>query len=207
MRLVIFGPPAVGKGTHAARVSATYGIPHLSTGDMLRAAIAQGSRVGARAKAIMAKGRLVPDPIVLEIVSARTAEADCAQGFILDGFPRTLRQAKAFDRVLRSRKLVLDHVIAIEADEAVLVQRVINRANEARAAGKPVRPDDDPEVFRKRLKVYRAETAPVLPYYRRKGKIRMIDGMKSVDDVAAQIDAALTASPPRKFWLWRWLGC
>ncbi len=207
MRLVIFGPPAVGKGTHAARVSATYGIPHLSTGDMLRAAIAQGSRVGARAKAIMAKGRLVPDPIVLEIVSARTAEADCAQGFILDGFPRTLRQAKAFDRVLRSRKLVLDHVIAIEADEAVLVQRVINRANEARAAGKPVRPDDDPEVFRKRLKVYRAETAPVLPYYRRKGKIRMIDGMKSVDDVAAQIDAALTASPPGKFWLWRWLGC
>ena len=207
MRLVIFGPPAVGKGTHAARVSATCGIPHLSTGDMLRAAIAQGSRVGARAKAIMAKGRLVPDPIVLEIVSARTAEADCAQGFILDGFPRTLRQAKAFDRVLRSRKLVLDHVIAIEADEAVLVQRVINRANEARAAGKPVRPDDDPEVFRKRLKVYRAETAPVLPYYRRKGKIRMIDGMKSVDDVAVQIDAALTASPPRKFWLWRWLGC
>ena len=206
MRLVIFGPPAVGKGTHAARVSATYGIPHLSTGDMLRAAIEQGSRVGVRAKAIMAKGRLVPDPIVLEIVSARTAQEDCAQGFILDGFPRTLRQAKAFDRVLRSRKLVLDHVIAIEADEAVLVQRVIKRANEARAAGKPVRPDDDPEVFRKRLKVYRAETAPVLPYYRRRGKIRTIDGMKSVDEVAAQIDAALTAPPPRKFWLWRWLG-
>lgn len=205
MRLVIFGPPAVGKGTHAARISDTYGIPHLSTGEMLRAAIAQGSRVGQRAKAIMAKGGLVPDAIVVKIVSERTMQPDCGTGFILDGFPRTLRQARAFDRVLRSRKLALDHVIALEAEEAALVQRVVNRANEARAAGKPVRPDDDPDVFRKRLKVYRAETAPVLPHYQRQGKIRTIDGMKSVDEVAAAIDAAIKAPPtPRKGWL-RWL--
>lgn len=206
MRLVIFGPPAVGKGTQAARISETHAIPHLSTGDMLRTAIAQGSRVGKRAQSIMEKGGLVPDSIVVKIVSARISEADCVRGFILDGFPRTLGQAKSFDRVLKSRKLVLDHVVVLEADEAALIERVANRANEARAAGKPVRPDDDPEVFKQRLKVYRAETAPVLPYYERQGKIRTVNAMQPVEDVAADIEAALSAPPPRKFWLWRLLG-
>lgn len=203
MRLVLFGPPAVGKGTQASRLSSTHGVPHLSTGEMLRAAIAQGSRIGKKAKAIMDKGGLVPDSVVVKIVSERTTEADCAAGFILDGFPRTVGQAKAFDRVLKGRRLALDHVIVIEADEAALIQRVENRANEAREAGKPVRSDDDPEVFKKRLKTYKAETAPVLPYYARQGKVRKVDGMKPIDEVTAQIEAALSAPPPRKSWLWR----
>lgn len=205
MRLVLFGPPAVGKGTQASRLSAAHGIPHLSTGEMLRAAIAQGSRVGKKAKSIMDKGGLVPDNVVVKIVSARTTEADCASGFILDDFPRTVGQAKAFDRVLKSRKLALDHVIVIEADEGALIRRVENRANEARAKGQPVRSDDDPEVFKKRLKTYQAETAPVLPYYARQGKVRKIDGMKPIDEVTAQIEAALAAPPPRKNWIWRLL--
>jgi adenylate kinase len=197
--LIIFGPPAVGKGTQAARLSSAHAIPHLSTGEMLRAAIAQGSRIGKRAKAIMDKGGLVPDDVVVKIVDARTLEADCASGFILDGFPRTLRQAKAFDRILKRRKLGLDAVIVIEADEAALIKRVENRANEARAQGKPVRSDDDPEVFKQRLKTYHAETAPVLPYYRRQKKIRTIDGMQPIDDVTAQIERAL-AEPPKRSW-------
>ena len=206
MRLVIFGPPAVGKGTQAQRLSTAHAILHLSTGDMLRAAIAQGSRIGKRAKAIMDKGGLVPDDIVVKIVEARTAEADCQTGFILDGFPRTLRQAKAFDRVLKARKLALDMVIVIEADEAALIQRVENRANEARANGKPVRADDDPEVFKKRLKTYKAETAPVLPYYRRQGKIRTIDGMKPIDEVSALIERALKEPPRSPSWFQRWFA-
>ena len=204
MKLIIFGPPAVGKGTQAARVSATHAIPHLSTGEMLRAAIAQGSRIGKRAKAIMDRGGLVPDGIVVSIVDARIAEADCENGFILDGFPRTLRQAKSFDRILKRRKLTLDAVIVIEADEAALIKRVENRAKEARESGKPVRSDDDPEIFKQRLKTYRSETAPVLPYYRKQGKIRAIDGMKPIDDVTAQIESALT-SPPRKRSWFQWL--
>lgn len=206
MRLVIFGPPAVGKGTQAARLSAAHTIPHLSTGEMLRAAIAQGSRIGKRAKAIMDKGGLVPDRIVVKIVEARTAEADCEGGFILDGFPRTLQQAKAFDRVLKARKLALDAVIVIEADEAQLIKRVENRANEARAAGKPVRSDDDPEVFKERLKTYHAQTAPVLPYYRRQNKIRTVDGMQPIDEVTAQIERALQGPPPRRSWFQRLFG-
>lgn len=193
----------MGKGTQATRLSAKHSIPHLSTGDMLRAAIAKGTRVGQQAKSIMDKGGLVPDKLVVKIVSDRTAENDCSQGFILDGFPRTLGQAKSFDRVLKSRKLALDHVIVIEANEAALIARVEHRANEARAAGKPVRADDDPEVFKNRLSVYRAETAPVLPFYRRQGKTRMINGLMPVDDVTRQIEAALAAPPKRRSWLWR----
>jgi len=205
MRLVSFGPPAVGKGTQATRVSDKPSIPHLSTGEMLRAAIAKGTRVGQQAKSNMDKGGLVPDKIVVKIVSDRTAETDCSNGFILDGFPRTLGQAKSFDRVLKSRKLALDHVIVIEANEAALIQRVENRANEARAAGKPVRADDDPEVFKNRLAIYKAETAPVFPYYRRQGKNRMIKGLMPVDDVTRQIEAALAAPRKRRSWLWRLL--
>ena len=177
-----------------------HSVAHLSTGDMLRAAIAQGTDVGKRAKAIMDKGELVPDEVVVGIIGDRIKEPDCKQGFILDGFPRTVNQATALDTLLKGRKLEVDVVIVVEVDEAALVKRVENRASEARAAGQPVRADDDPETFKKRLGVYRAETAPVLPYYEAQGKIRRVDGMTSIDKVSGQIDAVLRAAKPRKSW-------
>ncbi|MBI1210086.1 MAG: adenylate kinase [Alphaproteobacteria bacterium] len=200
MILILFGPPAAGKGTQAARLKEAHKVAHLSTGDMLRAAIAQGTEVGKRAKAIMDKGELVPDDIVVGIIGDRIKEPDCRNGFILDGFPRTVNQARALDDLLKGRKLAVDVVVVIEVDEAALIKRVENRANEARAKGQPVRPDDDPETFKKRLAVYRAETAPVLPYYDAQGKTRRVDGMKSIDEVTAQIEAVLKAVKPRKGW-------
>jgi len=200
MILILFGPPAAGKGTQAARLKERHKVAHLSTGDMLRAAIAQGTEVGKRAKAIMDKGDLVPDEVVVGIIGDRIKEPDCAQGFILDGFPRTVNQAKALDTMLTGRKLGVDIVIVIEVDEAALIKRVENRANEAKAKGQPVRADDDPETFKKRLGVYKAETAPVLPYYEAQGKVRKVDGMKSIDEVSAQIDGVLKAVKPRKSW-------
>src|SRR5260221_4250025 len=178
MILILFGPPAAGKGTQAARLKAKHAIAHLSTGDMLRAAIAQGTEVGKRAKAIMDKGDLVPDEVVVGIIGDRISQDDCKKGFVLDGFPRTVNQAKALDALLKERKLGVDVVIVIEVDEAALIKRVETRANEARAKSEPVRPDDDPETFKKRLAVYKAETAPVLPYYDAQGKIKRVDGMK-----------------------------
>jgi adenylate kinase len=200
MILILFGPPAAGKGTQAARLKATHQIAHLSTGDMLRAAIAQGTEVGKRAKAIMDKGDLVPDDVVVGIIGDRIEEPDCKNGFILDGFPRTVNQAKALDTLLKGRQLGVDVVIVIEVDEAALVKRVENRANEARKRGEPVRPDDDPETFKKRLAVYRAETAPVLPYYDAQGKTKRVDGMQSIDEVTAQIEVLIKSKKPRKGW-------
>ena len=200
MILILFGPPAAGKGTQAARLKAKHQIAHLSTGDMLRAAIAQGTDVGKRAKAIMDKGDLVPDEVVIGIIGDRIKEPDCKNGFILDGFPRTVNQAKALDDLLKGRKLEVGVVIVIEVDEAALIKRVENRANEARAKGQPVRDDDDPETFKKRLAVYKAETAPVLPYYDQQGKTKRVDGMKSIDEVTAQIEAVVKAANPRKGW-------
>ena len=200
MILILFGPPAAGKGTQAARLRERHRVAHLSTGDMLRAAIAQGTDVGKRAKAIMDKGDLVPDEVVVGIIGDRIKEPDCKQGFILDGFPRTVNQATALDTLLKGRKLAVDVVIVIEVDEAALIKRVENRAGEARAKGQPVRADDDPETFKKRLGVYRAETAPVLPYFEAQGKIRRVDGMKSIDEVTGQIEAVLKAAKPRKSW-------
>ena len=198
MILILFGPPAAGKGTQAARLKTKHGIGHLSTGDMLRAAIAQGTDIGKRAKAIMDKGDLVPDEIVVGIIAERITQADCKAGFVLDGFPRTVNQAKSLDDMLKSRKLAVDIVVVIEVDEAALVKRVETRANEARAKGNPVRADDDPETFKKRLAVYRAETAPVLPYYDAQAKTKRVDGMKPIDDVTAQIEALVKAVKPRK---------
>jgi adenylate kinase len=200
MIVILFGPPAAGKGTQAARLKAKHGIGHLSTGDMLRAAIAQGTEVGKRAKAIMDKGDLVPDEVVVGIIGDRIKQDDCKKGFVLDGFPRTVNQAKALDALLKERKLGVDVVIVIEVDEAALIKRVETRANEARVKGEPVRPDDDPETFKKRLGVYKAETAPVLPYYEAQGKIKRVDGMKPIDDVTAQIEALLKGAKPRKGW-------
>jgi adenylate kinase len=191
MILILFGPPAAGKGTQAARIKDKYGLAHLSTGDMLRAAIAAGTEVGKRAKAIMDSGKLVPDEVVIGIIADRIGMDDCQKGFILDGFPRTVAQAEALDTLLGGRKLAVDVVLEIKVDEAALVKRVENRAAEARKAGQPVRPDDDPETFKKRLKVYAAETAPVLPYYLAQKKVRQIDGMQGMDAVTAQIDAVL----------------
>jgi len=205
MIVVLFGPPAAGKGTQAKRIHETYGIAHLSTGDMLRAAIAQGTEVGKKAKAIMDKGLLVPDEIVVGIIAERIVAPDCAKGFVLDGFPRTVNQAKALDEMLKGKALAVDHVIVMEVNEAELIKRVENRAEEARRKGEPVRADDDPETFKKRLAVYKAETAPILPYYEAQGKIRRVDGMKSIDEVTAQIDAVLGGGKQGKSWLGKWL--
>jgi len=202
MIVVLFGPPASGKGTQATRIKTKWNIAHLSTGDMLRAAIAQGTEIGTKAKEIMDAGKLVPDEIVVGIIGERIAQEDCRNGFVLDGFPRTVGQAEALDRMLKARKLDVDHVVVMVVDEAELIKRVENRAAEARKKGEPVRPDDDPETFKKRLGVYKAETAPVLPYYDKQKKIRRVDGMKPVDDVTAQIDAILSAPKPWKWWFW-----
>jgi adenylate kinase len=191
MIVVLFGPPAAGKGTQAKRIHEKYGIAHLSTGDMLRAAIAQGTEIGKKAKAIMDKGGLVPDEIVVGIIAERIVAPDCAKGFVLDGFPRTVNQAKALDDMLKGKKLGVDHVVVMEVNEAELIKRVENRADEARKKGEPVRSDDDPETFKKRLGVYKAETAPILPYYKDQAKVRPVNGMKSIDEVTAQIDAVL----------------
>ncbi|MBL8780451.1 MAG: adenylate kinase [Alphaproteobacteria bacterium] len=205
MIVVLFGPPAAGKGTQAKRIHEKYEIAHLSTGDMLRAAIAQGTEVGKKAKAIMDKGLLVPDEIVVGIIAERIVAPDCAKGFVLDGFPRTVNQAKALDEMLKGKALAVDHVIVMEVNEAELIKRVENRAEEARRKGEPVRADDDPETFKKRLAVYKAETAPILPYYEAQGKIRRVDGMKSIDEVTAQIDAVLGGGKQGKSWLGKWL--
>jgi adenylate kinase len=205
MIIVLFGPPAAGKGTQAKRIHEKYGIAHLSTGDMLRGAIAAGTEVGMKAKAIMDKGLLVPDEIVLGIISDRIAAPDCEKGFVLDGFPRTVNQAKALDDMLTGKKRAVDVVIVMEVDEAALIKRVENRAAEAKAKGEPVRSDDDPETFKKRLAVYRAETAPILPYYAKQGKIARVDGMKSIAEVSAQIDSVLGGGKSGKSWLPKWL--
>jgi adenylate kinase len=192
MIVVLFGPPAAGKGTQAKRIHEKYGVAHLSTGDMLRATIAAGTEVGKKAKAIVDGGKLVPDDVVVRIIADRIDHKDCAKGFVLDGFPRTVAQAEALDAMLIGKKLAVGHVILMEVDQSALVRRVENRAAEARIKGEPVRPDDDPETFKKRLGVYTEQTAPILPYYESQGKVRRIDGMRSIEAVAAQIDAVLS---------------
>lgn len=198
MIVVLFGPPAAGKGTQAKRIREKYGIAHLSTGDMLRAAIAAGTEVGKKAKAIVDSGKLVPDEIVVGIIADRIGEPDCKSGFVLDGFPRTVNQAKALDAMLDGKRLAVDHVVLMEVSDAELVKRVENRASEAQKAGEPVRPDDDPETFKKRLGVYNAQTAPILPYYDAQAKISRVNGMQSIDGVTAQIDAVLGRGKLRK---------
>ncbi len=165
MRLIFLGPPGAGKGTQAARIVAKHGIPQLSTGDMLRAAVAAQTPVGIKAKAVMDAGGLVSDEIVIGIVADRIEEPDCKKGFILDGVPRTLAQAEALDTMLASKHLELDTVLELKVDQSKLVDRIVKRAEEAKAAGQPVRKDDDPEVFKTRLEAYNRDTAVVSPYY------------------------------------------
>jgi adenylate kinase len=192
MRLIFLGPPGAGKGTQAARIVAKHGIPQLSTGDMLRAAVAAGTPIGQKAKAVMDAGGLVSDEIVIGIVADRIEEQDAKKGFILDGFPRTLAQAEALDRMLESKGLKLDAVLELKVDQDKLVDRIVRRAEEARAAGQPVRKDDDPEVFKTRLEAYNRDTAVVSPYYAKRGQLTAIDGMQPIDTVSEAIATALT---------------
>ncbi|MFA6966761.1 adenylate kinase [Bosea sp. (in: a-proteobacteria)] len=191
MRIIFLGPPGAGKGTQAARIVAKHGIPQLSTGDMLRAAVAAETPIGVKAKAVMDAGGLVSDEIVIGIVADRIDEPDAKKGFILDGFPRTLAQAEALDAMLASKHLELDTVLELKVDQTKLVDRIVKRAEEARAAGQPVRKDDDPEVFKTRLEAYNRDTAVVSPYYAARGQVIEIDGMKTVDEVTAAIEKAL----------------
>jgi adenylate kinase len=196
MRLILLGPPGAGKGTQAVRIVERFGIPQLSTGDMLRAAVAAGSPVGLQAKAIMDRGELVSDDVVVGIIADRLEEPDARQGFILDGFPRTVAQAEAFDAMLAGRGLKLDRVIEFKVDENALVERIVKRARETEARGEPVRKDDNPEVFKTRLQAYRAQTAPLSAYYEGRGMLTPIDGMQPVDDVTQELFRAIAGRTP-----------
>lgn len=198
MRLILLGPPGAGKGTQAQRLVETHGIPQLSTGDMLRAAVKAGTDVGKRAKAVMDAGELVSDAIVNAIVAERIDEPDCAKGFILDGYPRTLVQADAVAKLLAERGLDLDVVIEFVVDDKAMVDRIINRAEQAKAAGQPVRKDDNAEVFDERLREYYKKTAPLIGYYYAKGKLKGVDGMADIESVTQQIEALLAKTARKK---------
>lgn len=191
MRLILLGPPGAGKGTQAARLVAERGIPQLSTGDMLRSAVAAGTPIGIKAKAVMDAGELVSDEIVNGIVSERIDEADCANGFILDGYPRTLAQADTVEAMLADKGMSLDCVIELQVDDKALVGRIVKRAEDAIAAGQTPRKDDNAEVFDERLREYYKKTAPLVGYYHAKGKLEGVDGMNSIDEVSAAIGAVL----------------
>ena len=195
MRLIFLGPPGAGKGTQAKRLTDKYGIPQLSTGDMLRAAVNDGSEIGKRAKEVMDAGGLVSDDIVNQIVSERIEQPDCEKGFILDGYPRTVPQAKVLGENLREKNLVLDAVIELKVDEEALVRRLENRVAETVAAGGTVRSDDNPESFRKRLSEYREKTAPLSRHYEEQGELVVLDGMAHVDQVTQAIEAVLEKAP------------
>ena len=213
MNVILLGPPGSGKGTQAKRIEQSRGICHLATGDMLRAATACGSELGMRVKGIMDSGQLVPDGIIIEMIAARIGEPDCGNGFVLDGFPRTVPQAEALDVMLAERGLGLDHVILIEVDETALIDRLAGRFTCARCGAsyherynRPRhdgvcdkcgsrefvhRPDDRPEAVAARFEVYRRQTEPILPYYRAREILRVVDGTAGIDDVTRRIEAIL----------------
>jgi adenylate kinase len=195
MRLILLGPPGAGKGTQAQILVERHGIPQLSTGDMLRAAVKAQTEVGKRAKAVMDAGELVSDAIVNAIVAERIDQPDCAKGFILDGYPRTLAQADAVQEMLASRGLKLDAVIELVVDDKALVGRIVKRARDAEAAGQPVRKDDNPEIFEERLREYYKKTAPLTGYYHAKGMLVGVDGMAPVEQVTAAIDDIVARKP------------
>jgi adenylate kinase len=194
MRLILLGPPGAGKGTQAQRLVQKHGIVQLSTGDMLRAAIAANTPVGLKAKDIMARGELVPDEVVVGIISDRMDQPDAKNGFVLDGFPRTVAQAEALDRLLKEKNLKLDGVIELRVDEGQLLSRIERRIAEMKARGEAVRADDNAEALKIRLDAYRAQTAPLIAYYGQKGALKTVDGMASIDEVTGAIDAVLTES-------------
>ena len=187
MRIVLFGPPGAGKGTQASRIGEKLDIPHLSTGEMLRAAVRSGTDIGKTADAVMERGELVPDELIVAVVIERIAQPDATHGFVLDGFPRTIAQAEAFDDLLHAAQLTLDHAIELKIDEKILLDRILNRAREAHQAGAIARGDDNREALEVRLGVYNQQTAPLIEYYRSKSILRTIDGLQVVDDVQADI--------------------
>lgn len=191
MKLILLGPPGAGKGTQSQLISEKCGIPQLSTGDMLRAAVKAATPVGLKAKEIMAAGGLVHDSIVIAIIAERIAEPDCARGFILDGFPRTLPQAAALDQLLKSKDLALDSVIELKVDDAILTSRIEKRAQETLAAGGTVRADDNADALKIRLMAYYRETAPLTGYYFAHGLLKTVDGMAPIAEVTRQIDGVL----------------
>ena len=191
MKLILLGPPGAGKGTQAQVLAEKHGLVQLSTGDMLRAAVKAGSEIGKKAEAIMKSGGLVSDEIVIGIIADRIEQPDCSKGFILDGFPRTLKQADALGSLLASKNKELDAVIEIKVDDTILVSRIENRARETLAAGGTVRADDNAEALKTRLMAYYRETAPLIGYYYAYRKLQTIDGMAPVAEVSAQIEAVL----------------
>jgi adenylate kinase len=215
MNLILLGPPGAGKGTQAKRLAQTHGLVQLATGDMVRAAIASGSEVGRRVKAIYDAGQLVPDDIIIQMIADRIGQPDCARGFILDGFPRTVPQAEALDAMLAERGQALDHVILLEVDEAALVDRIAGRftcqgcgASYHERYRRPRvegacdvcggtdlvhRADDRPEAVKTRFEVYRRQTEPILPYYRARGILRTVNGMADIDEVTRQIEKILAS--------------
>ena len=193
MRLILLGPPGSGKGTQAHRLVHRYGIVQLSTGEMLRAAVAAQTPVGLKAKDVMASGGLVPDEIVIGIISDRLDQPDASKGFILDGFPRTVPQAQALDELLKKKHMRLDAVVELRVNESALLQRVESRVAEMRARGEEVRIDDTPEVLTKRLASYRALTEPLIHYYSERRKLLTVDGMMTIEHVTREINRILTA--------------
>ena len=193
MRLILLGPPGSGKGTQAQRLVHRYGIVQLSTGEMLRAAVAAQTPVGLKAKDVMASGGLVPDDVVIGIISDRIDQPDAANGFILDGFPRTVPQAEALDELLKKKHLKLDAVIELRVNESALLERVETRVAQMRERGEEVRVDDTPEVLTKRLASYRALTEPLIHYYSERRKLLTVDGMMTIESVTREIDRILAA--------------
>jgi adenylate kinase len=198
MRLILLGPPGAGKGTQAQRLVAKHGIVQLSTGDMLRAAVNAGTPVGLRAKDIMARGGLVPDDVVVSIVADRIQQPDARNGFILDGFPRTVPQAHALDRMLAEKGMKLDAVIELKVDEDILVERMKTRKAQMEARGETPRADDDPEILHRRLIAYRDQTAPLSGYFQLQSVLRSVDGMAAIEEVAEAIDEVLAGGHKAK---------
>ena len=214
MRLILLGPPGAGKGTQAKRLEDSHGLVQLSTGDMLRAAVASGSPLGQQAKRVMEAGELMPDEIIIDMIAERIEQPDCRNGFVLDGFPRTTRQAAALDEMLKGKNAELDAVIELVVDEDALIERISGRFSCVKCGAgyheKFKRPkvdgvcdlcgstefvrrkDDNAATVAARLKAYRSQTAPILPYYKERGLLRQVDGMADVDDVTRQIEAILT---------------
>ena len=191
INLILLGPPGAGKGTQAKKLEDVYGLRQLSTGDMLRADIAAGTDLGKKAQTFMNRGDLVPDAVVIDMISGRIEQPDCAQGVIFDGFPRTVPQAEALDRMLAEKGHPLQSVVELAVNEEELVNRLHTRIEQTKQAGQPLRADDNEQTLRHRLKVFREQTSLIIPYYREKGLLHTIDGMKPIRDVEEAIRAAL----------------